>query len=107
MVISTTMHRWFLAKPIFWTDYPSIRRWISNSARMLSVVPFCSLATACPGKIRPQEPSAAPFVFMPEYNPVQEALENHAVTPENGSRRGEALTAFLADILATIRRELD
>ncbi len=47
------------------------------------------------------------FVFMAEFNPVQEAILAHwgitLLTPESGSCRGDALTAFLADIRAKIR----
>ena len=46
------------------------------------------------------------FVFMPESNPVQEAILAHwgitLLTPESGSCRGDELTAFLADIRARI-----
>jgi hypothetical protein len=40
-----------LTRRTFWIDYHSIRRWILNSGQMLSVAPFCSLATACPTPI--------------------------------------------------------
>jgi hypothetical protein len=47
------------------------------------------------------------FVFMPSSNPVQEAILARwgitLLTPEGGSCRADALTAFLADIQARIR----
>jgi hypothetical protein len=122
MVISMTMHRWFLPRAIFWIDYPSIHRWISKfrADALGRTILFIGYSMSDPnirlllhsiwqtwensGHRDHRPPS---FVFMPSSNPVQEAILAHwgitLLTPESGSRRGDALTDFLADIRARIR----
>jgi hypothetical protein len=99
-------------------DSPSI----SSSARTPWGVPFCSSETACPiptsgcllhgiwqtwerSGYRDHRPRS--FVFMASSNPVQEAMLARGellLTPESEACADDALTAFLADIRARIRR---